>query len=335
MPPVLAKALSALREPSLLVKWSCRAAGRLTLGWYFTRLVRTAYQNQNAPERARIATKARVWYGLARGSPLSALLFLEQVYAAQQRLFRRGARDALGVTPIGFADVVVECTAADANTSRIYLCGFDESVTAFRAYAEHARAGTVAVDVGANIGLHSAVLSRCVGPTGAVYAYEPVSQLADRCARTLARNAATNVVLRRVGVSDRASRIPFRFDASAFNIGIGHYHPDAPQVIVTVRLDDDLRTVAARISLVKIDVEGLEVSVLRGAQRLLAAHRPVLIVEYNQTSWTLDDLKRSIPYAVDIRQLPTTLRDREGAVRDGITQGGNLLVRPLPPALTR
>jgi hypothetical protein len=140
----------------------------------------------------------------------------------------------------------------------------------------------------------------------------------------------TNVVLRPFGASDRTGPIPFHVDAGDFNLGVGHYDPRGHQVIETVRLDDDLRSVTARVSLVKIDVEGMELAVLRGAQLLLTTHRPTVVVEHNPSAWTLSDLRQCIPYGVEILQVPVTLRDRPTIITQRPAQGANLLVRPRP-----
>jgi FkbM family methyltransferase len=136
--------------------------------------------------------------------------------------------------------------------------------------------GAVAVDAGANIGYMTSILSVRAGPGGRVHAFEPHPLLAERLRENVGRLAnrpsCAPVEVRQVALSDAAGRAtlvcPEEF---ASNHGVGHVAADGAGIeITTVRLDDVLPGGA---DVMKMDVEGHEPAVLRGAERLLAGRR--------------------------------------------------------------
>jgi FkbM family methyltransferase len=294
-------------------------------------MVRAAYERPDSRYRASIQRWARRWYGLEPSRfPMIWLMAIDQVRAAQARLYHAGFRRPLGVVAIGANDVLTHATTTDAHASSIYLWGFDDNLTVYETYARYARPGSVVVDVGANCALHTAVLARCVGPEGRVHAFEPVPQLAERIEETLALNRLSNVVVHNVGVAERSGSIAFLFDPLAFNVGLGHHANggESSSTIEVVSLDEALPSLDGRVSLVKIDVEGMEVRVLRGAQRLLTEHRPVVIVEVNSEAWSLDELRDAFPFDVDVRAVPPTKSRAAGPVDRWTPSGTNLVVEP-------
>jgi FkbM family methyltransferase len=155
------------------------------------------------------------------------------------------------------------------------------------------RPGDVCVDVGAAGGGHLLLMARAVGPTGHVLAVEPrpgsyrvlrrlirLSGLGDRI--TLANTAlaaARGTVTLRVPIVPTRAHLPGStrdLDAAAAFPGLPHREITVP----THRLDDLVALAGLRrVDVVKCDVEGAELLVLAGAQRLLSEQRPIVIVE--------------------------------------------------------
>ena len=73
--------------------------------------------------------------------------------------------------------------------------------------AEHVRPGSVALDLGAHIGTHTMTMSRLVGPSGRVYAFEPVKKIYRELCRNLALNDASNVVPLRYALGREPTRV--------------------------------------------------------------------------------------------------------------------------------
>ncbi|MEP0843649.1 MAG: FkbM family methyltransferase [Phycisphaerae bacterium] len=139
------------------------------------------------------------------------------------------------------------------------------------------RAGDVFIDVGANVGYFSLVASRLVGPAGRVVGFEPSPRTFEVCRSNIARNNCTNVSLYPVALADRAGELELTEPAGGSGLATLRPLDGTPSAVVarhkvrTVALDECLSPWEAdRVRLVKIDVEGAEMLVLRGMTRLLA-----------------------------------------------------------------
>jgi FkbM family methyltransferase len=141
------------------------------------------------------------------------------------------------------------------------------------------RPGGVFWDVGAHIGFFSVLASRRVDTCGRVVAIEPSPENLARLRRVLALNDASNVAILPLAVLERsgdAGFLPSGSSSTGTVVGAGA----ADAVRVHARSLDGLLEYLPRPDVVKIDVEGAEVSVLRGGRRLLAEDNPLLVVEF-------------------------------------------------------
>jgi FkbM family methyltransferase len=149
--------------------------------------------------------------------------------------------------------------------------------------------GTTVVDIGASWGLFSYHLARLVGRNGAVLSYEP-HPMNTPVLEQLAR-ARSNVSFRPVAVSDMNGtadlQVPVfgnRHVTAQSSLAHGFDGQRGVRVekvtVPTVRLDDEVG--GRRVDLVKIDVEGHELSVLRGAGETLRRYLPTLLIEIEQ-----------------------------------------------------
>jgi len=142
------------------------------------------------------------------------------------------------------------------------------------------RPGSVAVEVGANIGTHTLVLSRGVGPTGYVYAYEPQGVVFQTLCANLALNSITNVDARHAAAGAEPGwvlipDIDYTRRGNFGGVSVNDFTAGSKVPRVTLDADLDLD----RLALIKIDVEGMELEVLRGAAALIARFDPALYVE--------------------------------------------------------
>lgn len=154
------------------------------------------------------------------------------------------------------------------------------------------RPGSDVVDVGANFGAYTLVMARLVGPSGKVFAFEPLPTAADALSKKC--DVLTNVVVLREALSggqgERETvdlRVPFLAGAvpepalAALDpapwAGLGLKTWKVFRVPVR-RLDDHLRRFRD-ISFIKVDVEGHEAAFLMGATETIRRFRPVLQVE--------------------------------------------------------
>jgi FkbM family methyltransferase len=131
------------------------------------------------------------------------------------------------------------------------------------------RPGDTVIDVGANIGMVTLLLSELVGPRGVVHAFEPNPRVLASLRATVARNASANVVVHGVALGEHDDTLHMHVPNG--NAGMGS--------LVRAQSGDLLRGEGiGRIRLLKIDVEGFERQVLAGAVEAFAASPPDAIL---------------------------------------------------------
>ncbi|MBU1374498.1 MAG: FkbM family methyltransferase [Alphaproteobacteria bacterium] len=141
------------------------------------------------------------------------------------------------------------------------------------------RPGMTVVEVGANIGAHSVDMARACAP-GPFYAFEPQPRIFQILCANLALNDIGNALAYPEGCGETEGEavVPPMNYAGRGNFGGVSLQPtEAPGVKVRVRPLDALDL--ATCGLLKIDVEGFEPQVLRGARETIARCRPVIYIE--------------------------------------------------------
>jgi FkbM family methyltransferase len=155
-----------------------------------------------------------------------------------------------------------------------------------RALIEAIAPGEAAVDVGANKGSFLPWLSRAAGRDGRVFAFEPQPDLAAYLAEACRAAGLDNVEVEAAGVSDRAGSRALRIPGAAgpspgasLEAAVAERSPGRDIAVPVVTLDERLRTEGRRVAAIKIDVEGHELAVLRGAGGVLDRNAPLVVVE--------------------------------------------------------
>lgn len=138
--------------------------------------------------------------------------------------------------------------------------------------------GGIAVDIGANIGVHTIHFSRLTGPAGFVYAFEPEAYNFSLLQKNVELNRVRNVSAQQAAIGDVNGTV--RMQVAKSNLGDHRVTPGAGDVDVRViRLDDALPdSTAGRIRLIKIDVQGYESHVLRGMARTLDRNPDAIVL---------------------------------------------------------
>jgi FkbM family methyltransferase len=150
--------------------------------------------------------------------------------------------------------------------------------------------GDSAIDVGGHIGFFTMQMAAMVGPAGRVYAYEPFDANADLLERSIAENEfGDRIRLQRAAAGAAPGTATLTFPLETLNSGGAYLLRDggAPlagnqtKTVPLVALDAlELRR---PIRFIKMDVEGAEPQVIRGATRLLKDDRPVILSELHPT----------------------------------------------------
>jgi FkbM family methyltransferase len=148
--------------------------------------------------------------------------------------------------------------------------------------------GDVVVDVGANIGAHSLFFARHIGPGGRVLAFEPQRLIFYTLCANMALSSVTNVWCFNCAVGSAAGEItvpeldPWRTNNFG-GLGLGsQLHGEQVRVVTLDSLN------LHSCGLIKIDVEGMEREVLRGAVEVIGRCKPILYVENDRQEGARD-----------------------------------------------
>ncbi|UBF28987.1 FkbM family methyltransferase [Kovacikia minuta CCNUW1] len=136
--------------------------------------------------------------------------------------------------------------------------------------------GSTLFDLGAHVGFHTLLAAELVGSSGKVIAFEPMPNNLVYLREHLRLNRITNVTVIAAAVSDHTGTATFELNNSSFK---GHLSTQGTLPVKTVSLDDLIAKGEIPIpDCLKIDVEGAEMSVFRGAIHLLKEAHPTLIL---------------------------------------------------------
>lgn len=155
-------------------------------------------------------------------------------------------------------------------------------------------------DIGANIGGLTVPLATSVGPQGRGLAFEMQPVVFQNLCANLSLNALTNVDAFHCGLGDEQTdvQIPmYRYDQPFNYAGIPIQRQEERGVSLAIKRFDDVFQYP-RLKLIKIDVEGMEAEVIRGARQSIQKYRPVLYVENDREdrSHELIELVMSLDY---------------------------------------
>lgn len=235
-----------------------------------------------APPSAAQVARLR---GLLPAANIASLHDLRAIIMAHDRqsyptraIVRFGPEDLRRISIEGFrlvldaADLSVSAPILESGVWEPHLTGV------FRRYL---RPGMRVADIGANVGYYTLLASTLVGPSGEVCAFEPNSENCRLILLSVAENHCQNVRLFPLALSDRIGHVLFssHIGSNGGLLGPGARLDDGQGMIVpTARLDGLLEP---PLDFVKMDVEGAEYRILRGAQTLLATARPIVTTEFS------------------------------------------------------
>jgi FkbM family methyltransferase len=190
-------------------------------------------------------------------------------------------------------EIVVRATTLSGDVFDADLSsGLEWELWAFGSFERHfaelfshlVRPGDRCVDVGANVGVHTIRLARLVGGRGEVIAIEADPDVVTRTRRNVALNGLANVRVIGAAASDQTGEMRlYRPGASDTNRGraslVHHRYLTGTSATVPVTTIDEI-CAGAEVALIKVDVEGHEAAVVRGAADTIAKHAPSIVFEY-------------------------------------------------------
>lgn len=161
---------------------------------------------------------------------------------------------------------------------------FEKTITNY--VKSNVKEGQHVIDIGANIGYYSVLFSGLVGSNGKVFAFEPEKSNFEILKKNLLVNNIKNVIAENMAVSDKNGKAKLYMSKIAGQHKI--YHPKSDIVKIedtnTITIDTYLTNnniEPRKISLVKIDVEGVEFAVVEGMKSILANDAITIILEFS------------------------------------------------------
>ena len=175
--------------------------------------------------------------------------------------------------------------------------------------------GQTVLDIGTNVGEVLLHFGRRVGPRGRAIGFEPNPATLEKCLRNIALNPSSNVEVHGVAIGDRPGQVMLGRPTET-NAGADRIMSDGRGIRVQVTtLDAFVREQGLdRIDLVKIDVEGFDLNVLRGGEKTIERFRPILFVELSDSN--LREQNESAAALVK------WLEDRRYSIADPLTGDG-------------
>lgn len=187
--------------------------------------------------------------------------------------------------------IIFECN----DTFKIYLyknsilskyinIGFEKNEREF--VINFLKKGDVFYDIGANIGLFSLLASKVVGEKGLVYSFEPTPITYSRLLDNISLNNFSNIKTFNIGLSDKVGKLNLNVSTNGYDAwnSFAKINDKLYEYTVEIEvnsLDNFLANHNKNISLIKIDVEGWEMFVLKGGEQLLKTSTEiVLLVEF-------------------------------------------------------
>ena len=235
--------------------------------------------SESAPEKAKTPSEFRLisdaLRGLSRGDA-------EQYISARTRFAYLGKNRGIGIV-LGQYKMFLDTTDQGIAPHMIFDGYWEYWLTRF--IVDHIRPGDVVCDVGANLGYYSILMSELVGHAGRVHCFEPNPGMCELLRATLGTNGfASRATVHPVALSEAEKPainffIPHNEPKNAHAVPAGFTHPSGHTIMVPTRKLDSLEF--PRLDFIKIDVEGAELAVLGGLQRLKETFRPRIVSEVN------------------------------------------------------
>jgi len=153
-----------------------------------------------------------------------------------------------------------------------------------RLFGPHVKPGQTVIDVGANMGFTTLVLARLVGGEGKVHSFEPGASMFSRLQELVRQNKLEQVELHQVGCGSRQEKLMLKIPISSGNASLRLPEDMSAEIkkteMVSIEtLDEHLGNQLSQLHFIKIDTEGFEIDVLRGAARTIERLRPIVCIE--------------------------------------------------------
>ena len=163
--------------------------------------------------------------------------------------------------------------------------------------------GDVIIDAGANIGTHTLGFAPAIAPSGRVYSFEPQADIYE----LLHQNCSINYYASNIAtychplsnVSGKKYLIPVFDDNNIHNFGAAQLAAEVEDKVLSTESSESMSLDGLNLDscrLIKLDVEGMELEVLNGAETLIRKYKPLIFFEANKIPSTWKIIQKFIPF---------------------------------------
>ncbi len=198
--------------------------------------------------------------------------------------------------PLRGARFVLGSLAGPGGGASVYFGGVEKDQTRFM--TRTLKLGQTFFDLGANGGYYTILGARLVGTSGLVFSFEPALDNLGHLQKNVSLNGLTQVRIIPAACSDSLAISLFETGA---NSALGRLSGEATggkykkqrgfHVVPTVTVDAVVKQTGVTPDVMKIDVEGAELAVLKGARRTLASEKPFIFLSVHSPALKASCLK--------------------------------------------
>jgi FkbM family methyltransferase len=186
----------------------------------------------------------------------------------------------------------IQLNSKDLIDHKILFTGVYEKNTN-NILTEYIKEGDLVIEAGANSGTETLLISRLVGNDGKVFAFEPVPHIFDKLSLNLKLNKISNVESHNIALGNNNDKIPFQINSINHpNQGMGTKlnidFKNGDTIYVKQRTLDSFwesNCFNENIAFLKMDIQGGEFDLLKGAAKVLTNNRPKIFLEASK-SWS-------------------------------------------------
>ena len=166
------------------------------------------------------------------------------------------------------------------------------------------------IDVGGNLGFFVLILNELIGDNGKIYSFEPSGLLKNKLTATIQNNNLKNVTIvnQGLGESEGSTTLHYNPKQSGLTSIVSDFKNNSlSEEIKITTLDKFAENISGRVSFIKIDTEGYEPQVLKGAKELIKRDKPTIYVElggdYQESSAEALKILKELNYYCDAENL--------------------------------
>ncbi len=175
---------------------------------------------------------------------------------------------------------------------------------------KYIKPGDTVIDVGGNLGFFVLILNELIGDEGKIYSFEPSGLLKNKLAATIHNNNLKNVTIVNLGLGDSEGSTTLHYNPKQSGLSsiVSDFENNTlSEEIKITTLNKFAENISGRVSFIKIDTEGYEPQVLKGAKELIRKDKPTIYIElggdYQTSSSEALKILKELNYYCDAENL--------------------------------